>query len=119
MKNFCKKIGKVFGIMSAILFSIWNKVFAKIPFEIIDKEMDPSVYGVISPRNQVIDKIFAFGKIFIIPIIALIGLFIYYKKKDKEKYAKKIIIIKRLLIILSVILIIIGGLYVTYLIYNM
>ena len=117
MKNICKKIGKVFGIMSAFLFSIWNKVLALSPADIKDDYVI-TLYGV-PKEDQIIYKIFSIGKILLIPFILLLGLFIYYKKKDKEKYAKKIIIIKRLLIILSVILIIIGGLYVTYLIYNM
>lgn len=115
MKNICKKISKIFGIMGTFLFSIWNKVLAAVDLENIASRMEPE-YGV--PKNNlIIYKIFDFGKILIIPVILLIGLYIYYKKKDKEKYAKRIIIIKRLLIIISVILIIIIGLNLIYLKY--
>ena len=93
-----KKIKKISLLVFTFLLGISTKVFgissSQPKYGVYFDPIPQPAYGVVRP----IETIWKFAKIFIIPIILLIGIIIYLKKSTSTKLKKAITVLAMLII---------------------
>ena len=97
--KFIKRTKKILMSVIATIMLLPMKITSAIDI----KKDTVSMYGV--PEVKKIFSIWDILKIAIIPIILIIGFFIYFKKSKRKTYEKVLIMIIILLVLLNVVLI--------------
>lgn len=97
MKKIIKKIKKTIMSVVVFLIALPSKIFAITPSSMeILYGVPEELYG--SPRTIAMNEIWKIARIFIIPIILLIGIIIYLKNSKSTKRVKLIVTLTTLII---------------------
>lgn len=98
-----KKLKKIFVSIVTFIITIPSKVFGA------SRDISVSLYAVEKPQIEPTPyskfNWLGFFQLFAIPVILLIGSFIYFKKSNKSKKIKLIVVVIILLLVLLYILI--------------
>lgn len=89
MKKIINRLKKIFIMIGTFCLSIYTKVFAISPTNMIEEIEGVTLYGVAKPNPvKVISKI---AKVYVIPVALIVGLLIYFKKSKSSKKKKLLV----------------------------